>query len=255
MKKGLKTALIILLLLSTTICRSQRSQVEMRIANLIGDESINLPESYTFQNALKFKVITQSTNPAKKKQEYILRFPTNGNFVEMISANKSTQNKKKPEVIVDFGRMQMITLLHTSEVQIAGVVPISPTIVIDRESVKAKYGNLFKSGKTKRIAGYTSEEFTFKTPRYSGSIWITFDASFGLSHSFNEMGIKIRPKDNPDSPIGVIMGIDCKEPKTRTQTKARVVSFKSIEPYAFHTSGFITTMLPPASAIHDQNAQ
>lgn len=224
---------------------SQGSEVSSVLTGLIGDSTIDLPESFECNKSITIQLLTQSDDSLSKSLNYILRYPENGNYMIMMTANDSDSDMKhKSEMVIDFQKMQMITFLYSAGAKMAVVMPVEPTQIADIKTLSQKYGSLTRTGRTKIISGHQAEEFRFNSETEKGTLWIGQDFNLNITKSFAALGLDIHSAEAKSK--GVIVELDSRDKSTGKRTKMSLLDVNLNDHYTINTSGYIPTKLPEA---------
>ena len=224
---------------------SQGSEVTAVLTGLIGDSTIELPESFECNKSITIQLLTESDDSLSKGLNYILRYPEHGNYMIMMPADVNAPDMKgKSEMVIDFENMQMITFLYSAGAKMAVVMPVESTQIADIKTLSQKYGSLTSTGMTKIISGHQAEEFRFNSESETGTLWIGKDFNLHITKSFAAIGLEIQSPE--DKAKGIIVELDSRDKSTGTHTRMRLLDVNMKDLYTVSTSGFIPTKLPEA---------
>ncbi len=178
-------------------------------------EKIPVEEVYSFNTNVVYQMNFISDNKPSTI-DYSMWFSDDENYMasEMknITSGK-TKNKQMPMgmiTIIDDKNKAMIMILE--EQKIAQVISMDKikeiAIEEDGESLDTSFPNIKKTGKSKKILGYYSEEFTTQTEDETMSFWVTQDVKLYQKNMFLNMseslgGIKF--EDIPNAAKGFMM--------------------------------------------------
>lgn len=224
---------------------SQGSEVSSVLTGLIGDSTIDLPESFECNKSITIQLLTESNDSLRKGLNYILRYPEHGNYMIMMPANNSDSDmKRKSEMVIDFEKMQMITFLYSAGAKMAVVMPVEASQIADMTTLSQKYGALIKTGKSKIISGHKAEEFRFNSETETGTLWIGQDFNLNITKSFAALGLEIHSPEVKSK--GIIVELESVDKSTGKHTKMSLLDVNLKDQYTINTSGYIPTKLPEA---------
>lgn len=224
---------------------SQVSERSSILSDLIGDSTINLPESYECVKSITIQLFTQSNDSLSEGLKYILRYPESGSFMVMMPQDLADSTpRRKSEMVIDFEKMQMITFLNSAGAKMAVVMPVEPTQIADTKTLAQKYGTLTKTGKTKIVSGHQAEEYRFNSESEIGTLWIGQDIDLGITKSFAAIGLEILPPEIESK--GIIVEFDSRDKFSGKHTRMSLLDVNMSDPYIINTEGYIPTRLPEA---------
>lgn len=157
-----------------------KSGIGFDLGSLFGNrEKVDIADKYSFDFAVTWEMETEKG----KETTYTQYFPNEGMFISTSIAGV--------ESIVDFERNVSISFIEN----IATVINLNlnpENLEAQTEEQNEANFEFRKTGKTKEIAGYKVEQFTFKTEDSSGEVWATDELSFNRASILGMM------KNNPE---------------------------------------------------------
>ena len=173
---------------------AQQTQAMLNLMG-IGGQNINTPDEYNFDSNIKMELESyDSDNQSKEKVYYKTYFNSDGKSYAM----KFTNDEQKQEdsegfMIFDYENDAMI-ILNDEDGKKTGMVTKmnSEALTEDYEQERAEedienYPNFNKTGKTKKILGYTCEEYEYKDENGKSSYWFTDDVSIKNSSAIGSI--------------------------------------------------------------------
>lgn len=174
--------------------QESNEQTEKKLSNFFkGGEKIPIGESYIFNTNVIYEMQTVS-DEKPVKMDYSLWFSPADNYVGMAMQNlkpESDQNNQMPEMftVLDEGHQAIIIIMEEQKMaQVMSMESIKKMAkenkeVDANENTKEGY-KVEKTGKTKKILGYTAEEYTSQTDEGKITYWITRDLNFYQKNMF-----------------------------------------------------------------------
>ncbi|HSO85963.1 MAG TPA: hypothetical protein VLQ91_05385 [Draconibacterium sp.] len=174
--------------------QKSNEQAENKLGNFFkGGEKIPIGESYTFNTNVIYEM--QTINDGKPVQmDYSLWFSPADNYMGMAMQNLKTEQDQKNQIpemftILDEGHEAIIIIME--EQKMAQVMSMESIKKMAKESkeVDIKENNkeaykVEKTGKTKKILGFTADEYISQTDEGKITYWVTKDLNFYQKNMF-----------------------------------------------------------------------
>ena len=175
-----------------------------------GGADIPIEDVYTFDTNVLY-TMELSSNDQPSVVDYSMWFSGTENYMATQVSNIQSADKKNSQMpasmvsVIDEKNMAMIVLME--EQQIAQVISMEKiqdisTSENEEEGVDASFESIKKTGNTKKILGYTCEEFTSENDENKISFWITQELElyqknmfFNISKSLGGSSFDKIPKD------------------------------------------------------------
>ena len=175
-----------------------------------GGADIPIEDVYTFDTNVLY-TMELSSNDQPSVVDYSMWFSGSENYMATQVSNIQSSDKKSSQMptsmvsVIDEKNMAMIVLME--EQQIAQVISMEKiqdisTSENEAEGVDASFESIKKTGNTKKILGYTCEEFTSENDENKISFWITQELElyqknmfFNISKSLGGSSFDKIPKD------------------------------------------------------------
>lgn len=177
--------------------QESQKQAENKIGNFLkGGEKIPVADVYNFNTNVIYAMETVSDGKPVK-MDYSLWFSSNENYMGMVVENFKTetdQNSQMPGIltILDEGNQAMIIIMEEQKiVQLMSMESIKKMAKdIKEEGLKDNKTEAYKvqkTGKSKKILGYTADEYQSQTDDGKITYWITQDLKFYQKNMFYSM--------------------------------------------------------------------
>jgi len=174
--------------------QESNEQTETKLSNFFkGGEKIPIGDSYTFNSNVIYEM--QMLNDGKPaKMDYSLWFSPAENYIGMAMQNLKTENDQKNQVpemftVLDEGHLAIIIIMEEQKMaQVMSMESIKNMAMENKEvdvkeNTKEAY-KVEKTGKTKKILGYTADEYASQTDEGKITYWITKDLNFYQKNMF-----------------------------------------------------------------------
>ena len=175
-----------------------------------GGADIPIEDVYNFDTNVLY-TMELSSNDQPSVVDYSMWFSGTENYMATQVSNIQSSDKKNSQMptsmvsVIDENNMAMIVLME--EQQIAQVISMEKiqdisTSENEEEGIDASFESIKKTGNTKKILGYTCEEFTSENDENKISFWITQELElyqknmfFNISKSLGGSSFDKIPKD------------------------------------------------------------
>jgi len=175
-----------------------------------GGADIPIEDVYNFDTNVLY-TMELSSNDQPSVVDYSMWFSGTENYMATQVSNIQSSDKKNSQMptsmvsVIDENNMAMIVLME--EQQIAQVISMEKiqdisTSENEEEGIDASFESIKKTGNTKKILGYTCEEFTSENDENKMSFWITQELElyqknmfFNISKSLGGSSFDKIPKD------------------------------------------------------------
>lgn len=177
--------------------QESEKQTESKISNFLkGGEKIPVADAYNFNTNVIYAMETVSDGKPVN-MDYSLWFSSNESYMGMAVENTKTetdQNNQMPGMltILDEGNQAMIIIMEEQKVaQLMSMESMKKMAKdIKEEDLKDNKTDAYKvqkTGKSKKILGYTADEFQSQTDDGKINYWITQDIKFYQKNMFYSM--------------------------------------------------------------------
>lgn len=221
---------------------SQSKDSSSIFAGITSSEKISLSKSFDFDKSL-ILVHTTGVKSNKTDLEYTLRYPDNQAYMSMTISGFADENPNtKPEILINFEEDKMITFMNFADSKMAMVRNLSESkngVAI----LNTSYQNLEKTGKTKKILGYSCKEYTFKNPDLEGRVWLAPSISDEFANSFSTLGLFITSDTTSDS-SGYIMRLHASDINTGEIQSLVVKDINQKAPYSIDAENYVIAVHP-----------
>ncbi len=189
--------------------------------------NVELPEAYNFDYTLNIEV----TDFGEKKSNDITMFVSTD---QGIFGMEQKENDKevimvfdtKNDQIVIFNKKEKTAMAMPNVMKMAGAFAKAE---IDKESEKTF--SFEKINKTKKVAGYSSQGYKYKTDEDEGEFYTTSDLPFDWKDTFGDILEQMSPnfyKEHPEYDIkGMVMYSELKRKEDGKKSKWEVKSIKN----------------------------
>lgn len=156
-----------------------------------GGTPIATSDRYDFESRIVYKMNMKSGKKSTD-MDYTLLVSPNDDYMATQMGSMEMDGKKNDAAkgvttIMDYGNNAMIMIME--EQNIATVMSMNTvSAVMDTVEVNNNNAQITKTGKTKKILGYTCEEYQMKSDDADGSIWIAPDVPIMSQALFENMG-------------------------------------------------------------------
>jgi len=221
---------------------SQSKDSASIFAGITSSEKISLSKPIDFEKSL---ILVHSTGVKSNKTdlEYTLRYPESQDYMSMtISGFPGENPKTKPEILINFDEDKMITFMNFADSKMAMVRNLSETkngVAI----LNASYQNLEKTGKSKKILGYSCIEYTFKNPDLEGSVWLAPSIGDEFAQSFSTLGLYVE-SDPASNPGGYIMRLKANDINTGEILSLVIKDINQKAPYSIDAENYVVAVHP-----------
>ncbi len=221
---------------------SQKKDSASIFAGITNSEKISLSKPIEFNKSLVL-VHTTGVKSNKTDLEYTLRYPDNQSYMSMtISGFPGENPKSKPEILIDFEEEKMITFMNFADSKMAMVRNLSETkngVAI----LNSSYQNLEKTGKSKKILGYSCMEYTFKNPDLEGNIWLAPSIGGEFAQSFITLGLYV--ESGPASNFGgYIMRLSANDKNSGEILNLDIKGINNKAPYTIDAENYVVAAHP-----------
>lgn len=153
-------------------------------------EPIPVADNYTFESRLVYKLTTESGKKSNAMDYTVLINPGAEYMATQMGSMEMDGKKSDAPMnvtsIMDYGNEAMIMIME--EQKMAQVMSLNIMNSIDTSGMVDNNVTIEKTGKTKKILGYTCFEYFMKSDDAEGSIWIAEDVEFASKSLFQNMG-------------------------------------------------------------------
>lgn len=207
--------ILIIILITFVGHHTSQAQFGKKLGQMIGGKETPVTDQYSFN----FKIAYQMTTERKGKPSsinFVMRFPTEGSYqsseISEIATDKSRTKGAAFEMVtvLDYSNQAMIMFME--ENKLAQVMPMDDLMLTPATSDESGTA-MIKTGNTKEILGYPSDEYTMDNEDMSGTVWITTEVAIdyegyinGINNAFSK-GKKNSFKI-PEGSKGLMMEMD-----------------------------------------------
>ena len=182
----------------------------------------DIESSYHFTQKIVYKMSSTDKKEGTSTIEYILWFPDNEKYMATqmgeITVEEDGQEKTGESMqmftIMDNSNLAMITIME--EQKMAQIIPMESVTEaanekVEENTVEGDYDqpNVKKTGRTKKIIGYSCEEYVSSSAEGDATFWLTDEVDMSNSSSFNSFwngfGEDANDFELPDGTHGFMM--------------------------------------------------
>ena len=197
-------------------------------------DSVNLEDSYHFNNVVKIKVDTYKKN-GKLKETMFMNTHTNGDDEYMGTSIEDEETEKKDQaifIINDFKNGAFVLLMESDGQKSSMAYSLIVNEAAAQEMVKeqAESGNNEIPNAeplgSKTILGYTCQGYGYTTEDGYSEIWVTDEDVFGISNAFaiNNQNLQRQNVNLPANyPKGSVMEISSVDASSKEKVLMQVV--------------------------------
>lgn len=180
-------------------------------SNLFGGGDAEIADQYTFDTQTDVQITTANKNGKKQDvNNYQMLFPNEGQYFGM---DMSQSTESPVFAIFDFENGQMINLTESNGNKMAMVIKIDQDAVNEQVEEKMEEQDedisFRKTGRTKKIHGYSCDEYEMESEDGHGTFWITDDTDLHIGMAMGSMAAQGRgqkgglqmPEDIPQGAI------------------------------------------------------
>jgi ribosomal protein S20 len=178
------------------------SQVSDDAGELNNAPPPNIESSYHFSQKVVYKMSSADEKEGPSSMEYILWFPSDEKYMATqmgeISVKDENGKQQKGEsmkvfTIMDNKNQAMVMIME--EQKMAQIIPMDGAIVdmaeakIEDNAAEEKSGqsDVKKTGRTKKILGYSCDEYVSSSPDGDATFWLTEDRDL-LNNTYSNFG-------------------------------------------------------------------
>lgn len=213
-------------------------QYQLNQMMIAGSQSIPIEESYTFDNKILYKMEIHSDDKPSIVN-YEMWFANKAEYMATrVENNESSDSRDMPSSmlsILDEKNKAMIILMEEQKyAQILSMDQIKNVAVQENlnDSVNTEFQAVKKTGRTKKILGYTCEEFMSKNDSNTFSFWVTQELDlfqknmfFSLSNSLGGNSFS----NVPEEAKGFMMEMHFEDATRKEKGSMTVVDIQKIE--------------------------
>ena len=155
------------------------------LSSMFGNaEDLKLKEEYTFDFQIDWRV---ESSKEKEASEFKQFFSKNESYVGMQGEPTSDRNKNKEvSMVIDMENNYMIVLNEKDkQAMVMSTANQGGYIPQTEETTSSKDFKITKTGKTKTIATFLVEQYTYKKEDGQGEFWTTKDLKYKNGNFFN----------------------------------------------------------------------
>lgn len=165
-------------------------QEQLNLMMSSGSENIPIEESYSFSTQVMYELTTMQNNKPSIVNYEMWFSKNDGYMATQVKGNNDENSKDMPSSMVsifDDKNQAMIILLEEQKMaQLLSMSKIKEVAEKENEieSENTVFESIQKTGKTKKILGYTCEEFSSQNDSNKFSYWITQDLALFQKNMF-----------------------------------------------------------------------
>jgi len=199
------------------------SQVSDDAGELNNAPPPNIESSYHFSQKVVYKMSSADENEGPSSLEYILWFPSEGKYMATQMGEISVEDEKgeqqkgesmKMFSIMDNKNQAMVMIME--EQKMAQIIPMDGAIEVVEAKMEenvaeetSEQPDIRKTGRTKRILGYSCDEYVSSSSDGEVTFWLTDEVDMISNTPFNSFGDAFGENKNdfqlPDGTHGFLM--------------------------------------------------
>lgn len=214
-KHKIMKKILIIILIAFVGHHTLQAQFGKKLSQMIGGKETPVADQYSFN----FKIAYQMTTEHKGKpssMNFVMRFPNEGSYqsneISEIATDKTRTKGVSFEMVTVLDYSNAAIIMFMEENKLAQIFPMDDLMLTPSTSGESSV-NMVKTGNTKEILGYSSDEYTMDTDDMSGTFWVTTELAIdyegyvkGINKAFS------RGKKNnfkiPEGSKGLMMEMD-----------------------------------------------
>lgn len=169
----------------------------------------NLPGSYEFDVITVARMTSTNKRGRSESSQYEWLYSNRHAYfaMEVVGAEA---NGGASLMIFDMSNRQMVTLMESDGQKMAMVMPLDGSMysaeISDDEPEQEIQGSFSKTGRTKQIAGYTCDEYTFSSEDAAGEVWISQTQDIKMGFSMGAFAASSGGRSDMSFPAGYPVG-------------------------------------------------
>jgi len=206
----------------------------------------DIETSYHFTQKIVYKMRSEDKKDGTNTLEYILWFPDNENYMATqmgeMTMEENGQEKTGESIqmfsIMDNKNLAMITIME--EQKMAQIIPMEGVTEAAKEKMeesieegKSEQPDVKKTGRTKKIIGYTCYEYVTSSVDGDATFWLTDEVEMLNNSLFNSFGSTFGGDANdfklPDETHGFMMGMHFKTKSSKTDQGESTIEVTEIK--------------------------
>ncbi len=227
---------------------TENSQNAMNmLSSMFGGSNVEIEGAYNFDSDMLIE-LTTTENKKKKTDSYSIKYYLSDNNRFAYEMENFEGYDGAVKMIMDWDKKSMLMFMEEQK-QIM-VMPLNTDKIdemVNKETEKAQNGssdiqNFKKTGNTKKILGYTCEEYTFENDDTQGAMWVTKEVEVDLSKMMGGIGSASKgkqPHTMPKNyPQGTLMEGTWTEKKSGDVTKWEMKELNANSKTSISTNGY-----------------
>ncbi|MGI9533170.1 DUF4412 domain-containing protein [Lutimonas sp.] len=213
-------------------------QYQLNQMMIAGSQSIPIEETYIFDNKILYKMeITSDEKPSIVNYE--MWFSNKAEYIATrVENSESSDSRDMPSSmlsILDEKNKAMVILMEEQKfAQVLSMEQIKNVAIQEnlQDSVNTEFQSIKKTGRTKKILGYTCKEFISKNDSNTFSFWVTEELDlfqknmfFNLSNSLGGNSFS----DVPEEAKGFMMEMNFEDANKKEKGSMTVINIEKIE--------------------------
>ena len=173
--------------------------------------SVEVAESFEFNSSIDIVVTTTDNKGKATIMNMTMLFPEDNEYFGMETKGSDNPKEEIPpmKMIYDFENEQMITMMINGQQKIGMVISIDKEQLSkwadDDDNDIDELPEWTKTGKTKKILGYTCDQYIFSNEDGKGEAWVTEDDDLNIGYAMNAMTNAQKQDNKNEYPDGAIL--------------------------------------------------